>query len=54
MWSDMEKLAIRILCQELCRIGILIGDENELLELNIPTTFYFHGKKVVMIGRRTC
>ncbi|KAI8331905.1 peptidase M24, structural domain-containing protein [Chlamydoabsidia padenii] len=43
MWSDMEQLAIRILCQELCRIGILIGDEEELLELKIPTTFYFHG-----------
>ncbi|CAO3581283.1 unnamed protein product [Absidia cylindrospora] len=43
MWADMEKLAIRILCQELCRIGILVGDEEELLELNIPTTFYFHG-----------
>ncbi|CAO3646396.1 unnamed protein product [Cunninghamella echinulata] len=44
MWNDMEMLALRVLCEELCRIGILIGDIDELIELNIPTTFYYHSK----------
>lgn len=40
----MQRMAIEILCQELVRIGILIGDQEELIELGVPTAFYYHGK----------
>ncbi|KAF7726707.1 hypothetical protein EC973_008481 [Apophysomyces ossiformis] len=43
LWSDMHKSVVRILCQELVRIGILVGPEEELLRLHIPAAFYFHG-----------
>ncbi|KAI9251863.1 peptidase M24, structural domain-containing protein [Phascolomyces articulosus] len=41
-WTDMEDLAIQILCNELVRIGILVGDPEELIHLGIPYAFYFH------------
>lgn len=44
MWCDMECLAREILCQEFCRIGILMGDINDLLERNVPAAFYYHSK----------
>lgn len=44
MWIELEDLALRILCIELIRIGILRGDEDELLEFEVPRAFYYHGK----------
>ena len=41
-WSDMEDLAVQILCNKLTQIGILIGDQDELIRLGIPYAFYFH------------
>ncbi|GAA5816055.1 hypothetical protein MFLAVUS_009577 [Mucor flavus] len=47
LWSDMQLLAMRILCIELVRIGILrCEDEDQLEELilmNVPSAFYYHG-----------
>ncbi|KAI8978381.1 peptidase M24, structural domain-containing protein [Pilobolus umbonatus] len=43
-WSDMQQLAIEILCQELMNIGILVADDiNILIELGVPFAFYYHG-----------
>lgn len=39
----MQNLVIRILCQELIRIGILVGDQDEILKLGLTRAFYFHG-----------
>lgn len=39
----MHDLVVRILCHELVQIGILIGDETELLQLGVYRAFYFHG-----------
>lgn len=50
LWSDMQLLAMRILCIELVRIGILrCEDEDQLEELilmNVPSAFYYHGNKI--------
>ncbi|KAG0170492.1 hypothetical protein DFQ28_001806 [Apophysomyces sp. BC1034] len=43
IWADMQTLVYKIICQELVRIGILVGPEEELLRLGIPKAFYFHG-----------
>ncbi|KAG2179860.1 hypothetical protein INT43_003646 [Umbelopsis isabellina] len=43
MWTEMQNLVIRILCQELIRIGILVGDQDEILKLGLTRAFYFHG-----------
>ncbi|KAG1121275.1 hypothetical protein G6F42_012583 [Rhizopus arrhizus] len=43
LWKDMHDLVVRILCHELVQIGILIGDETELLQLGVYRAFYFHG-----------
>ncbi|KAG1048407.1 hypothetical protein G6F43_009202 [Rhizopus delemar] len=42
-WEDMQQLAIEVLCKELVRIGILVGDINLLIEQNVPCAFYYHG-----------
>lgn len=42
-WQDMSALAIRILCEGLKNLGILKGDLDELLKLNLYKAFYFHG-----------
>lgn len=42
----MHNLVVRILCYELVRIGILIGNVDELIQLGIFRAFYFHGKSV--------
>ncbi|KAI8971535.1 peptidase M24, structural domain-containing protein [Mycotypha africana] len=43
-WADMEDLAIQILCKELVRIGILVGDNiDELIQRGLPTAFFYHG-----------
>ncbi|KAI9499427.1 peptidase M24, structural domain-containing protein [Zychaea mexicana] len=42
MWDDMEDLAVQVLCNELVRIGILVGDQDELIHLGVPYAFYFH------------
>ncbi|KAH8556764.1 peptidase M24, structural domain-containing protein [Umbelopsis sp. PMI_123] len=43
LWTDMQNLVIRILCEELIRIGILIGEQDEILKLGLTRAFYFHG-----------
>lgn len=43
-WKDMHDLVVRILCHELVEIGLLIGDETELLQLGVYRAFYFHGR----------
>ncbi|KAI7872849.1 peptidase M24, structural domain-containing protein [Spinellus fusiger] len=43
LWSDLEKLAIQILCAELIRIEVLIGDRDELISLGVPHAFFIHG-----------
>lgn len=43
MWTEMQNLVIRVLCQELIRIGILVGDQDEILKLGLTRAFYFHG-----------
>ncbi|KAI8051418.1 peptidase M24, structural domain-containing protein [Gilbertella persicaria] len=42
-WKDMHQLVVRTLCQGLRQIGILVGEEEELIRLNIYRAFYFHG-----------
>ncbi|KAI8641253.1 peptidase M24, structural domain-containing protein [Parasitella parasitica] len=42
-WADMQCLAMRILCDELIKIGILIGDREELIQRGVPSAFYYHG-----------
>lgn len=42
----MHDLVVRILCHELVKIGILIGDEKELVQLGVYRAFYFHGKYI--------
>lgn len=44
-WSDMQKLAVNILCQELINIGILLGDQEDLIQHGVPSAFYYHGKQ---------
>jgi Xaa-Pro dipeptidase len=46
-WRDMHNLVVRTLTEELVRIGILIGDVDTLIELEIYRTFYFHGKDIL-------
>ncbi|KAI9323059.1 peptidase M24, structural domain-containing protein [Dichotomocladium elegans] len=41
-WLEMEKLAIKILCDNLIQLGILVGTREELIELGVPYAFYFH------------
>ncbi|KAI8138375.1 peptidase M24, structural domain-containing protein [Fennellomyces sp. T-0311] len=59
IWSDMEDLAVQVLCDELLRIGVLVGDREELIRLGIPYAFYFHtlghsvGLDVHDVGGRT-
>ncbi|KAI8393930.1 peptidase M24, structural domain-containing protein [Radiomyces spectabilis] len=43
MWTDIQNLVQEVLCRELVRIGILIGDEEEILCRNIPSAFSLHG-----------
>ncbi|KAL0095462.1 peptidase M24, structural domain-containing protein [Phycomyces blakesleeanus] len=44
MWAGLHNLGVYILCQELIRIGILVGGTHEeLLHLGLPRAFYFHG-----------
>lgn len=40
----MHNLVVRILCHELIRIGILVGNADELIRLGVYRAFYFHGK----------
>ncbi|KAI7900931.1 peptidase M24, structural domain-containing protein [Cokeromyces recurvatus] len=42
-WTDMERLAISVLCHELIKIGILVGEEEELIQRRVPSAFYYHG-----------
>ncbi|KAF1801244.1 peptidase M24, structural domain-containing protein [Mucor lusitanicus] len=42
-WTDMQRLAIRVLCHELVKIGILVGDQDELIQRGVPSAFYYHG-----------
>ena len=42
MWSDMEELAVHVLCDGLLRLGILVGDRDELIQFGVPYAFYFH------------
>ncbi|KAI9472136.1 MAG: peptidase M24, structural domain-containing protein [Benjaminiella poitrasii] len=42
-WTDMERLAVSVLCGELVKIGILVGDEDELIQRRVPSAFYYHG-----------
>ncbi|KAI8636005.1 peptidase M24, structural domain-containing protein [Parasitella parasitica] len=42
-WKDMHDLVVHILCHELVKIGVLIGEEEELLQLQVYRAFYFHG-----------
>ncbi|ORE10474.1 Creatinase/aminopeptidase [Rhizopus microsporus var. microsporus] len=42
-WQNMQQLATEILCKELVRLGILVGDINVLMEQSVPCAFYFHG-----------
>ncbi|CAO3653875.1 unnamed protein product [Mucor fragilis] len=42
-WKDMHDLVVRILCHELVKLGLLVGDETELLQLGVYRAFYFHG-----------
>ncbi|CEP07981.1 hypothetical protein [Parasitella parasitica] len=42
-WKDMHDLVVHILCNELVKIGILVGEEEELLQLGVYRAFYFHG-----------
>jgi hypothetical protein len=40
----MQHLAIRVLCTELVKIGILVnGTLEELVQRNVTTAFYYHG-----------
>ncbi|KAI9015332.1 peptidase M24, structural domain-containing protein [Phycomyces nitens] len=44
MWAGLHNLGVYILCQELIRIGILVGGTlEEFLRLGLPRAFYFHG-----------
>ncbi|CAO3637253.1 unnamed protein product [Mucor fragilis] len=43
-WTDMQRLAIKVLCFELVSIGILVGDQDELIQRGVPSAFYYHGK----------
>jgi Xaa-Pro dipeptidase len=45
----MQQLAIEVLCKELVRIGILVGDINLLIEQNVPCAFYYHGKLIHLL-----
>lgn len=40
----MHDLVVRTLCHELVRIGILVGNAEELIQLGVYRAFYFHGK----------
>jgi Xaa-Pro dipeptidase len=40
----MQRLAIRVLCDELIKIGVLVGDQDELIQRGVPSAFYYHGK----------
>ncbi|KAI9258542.1 peptidase M24, structural domain-containing protein [Sporodiniella umbellata] len=42
-WESLQQLAIRILCESLLQIGILVGELDLLLELGVPCAFYYHG-----------
>ncbi|CEI99523.1 hypothetical protein RMCBS344292_13610 [Rhizopus microsporus] len=42
-WQNMQQLATEVLCKELVRLGILVGDINVLMEQSVPCAFYFHG-----------
>lgn len=44
MWTEMEDLAIQVLCNKLTEIGILVGTQEELIESGVPYAFYFHSK----------
>jgi Xaa-Pro dipeptidase len=43
-WRDMHNLVVQILCLELVRIGILVGNAEQLIQLGVYRAFYFHGK----------
>ncbi|KAJ8655878.1 hypothetical protein O0I10_008542 [Lichtheimia ornata] len=59
MWTEMEDLAIQVLCNKLTEIGILVGTQEELIESGVPYAFYFHslghsvGLNVHDVGGRT-
>lgn len=40
----MQRLAVRVLCNELVKIGILVGNQDELIQRGVPSAFYYHGK----------
>ncbi|KAI8327675.1 peptidase M24, structural domain-containing protein [Choanephora cucurbitarum] len=43
LWRDMHNIVVQILCSELRLIGILLGDEEELIRQGVYRAFYFHG-----------
>lgn len=42
-WTDMHKLALRVMCKHLVRAGLLTGDVEELMTNNIMQFFQPHG-----------
>lgn len=45
MWRDIHQLVVHVLCSELVRVGLLIGETEDLIRLGVYRAFYFHGKK---------
>ncbi|KAG2183335.1 hypothetical protein INT43_006340 [Umbelopsis isabellina] len=42
-WEDIHRLALRVACEGLVKIGILNGDVEELLSKHIPACLFPHG-----------
>jgi Xaa-Pro dipeptidase len=42
-WTDMHRLAERVICQGLLEMGLLRGEEKALLAAHIPALFFPHG-----------
>lgn len=40
----MQRLAVGVLCDELVKIGVLVGNRDELIQRGVPSAFYYHGK----------
>ncbi|KAI8064315.1 peptidase M24, structural domain-containing protein [Gilbertella persicaria] len=42
-WNDLQNLVVKILCNELVKIGIIVhDDQEELIQLGVPNAFYYH------------
>jgi len=43
LWPDMHRLAYKVICEELKKIGLLKGDVHEMLKNHIAALFMPHG-----------